>query len=189
MKKTLLILAAAWSALQSMASEPLPIKPIEGFEASRYMGVWYEIARLPNWFEKDLVHVTATYTLRTDGRVDVLNAGYKKNAQGRKSTAKAVARFAGEPDVGHLKVTFFWPFSADYIILDLDKADYQHALVSGRSRKYLWILSRTPEMPQEQYESLVALARRHGFDTDRLYRVPQDQPAAIQPPPNTSSPR
>ena len=187
MKLIALILATGWTALQALADEPLPIKPIKGFDATRYMGVWYEIARLPNWFERNLVNVTATYSLRPDGRVNVLNAGYKKTAQGRKSEAKAVARFSGEPEVGHLKVTFFWPFSADYIILDLDQADYQYAVVSGRSRKYLWILSRSPEMSPERYEALVELARQHGFDTNRLYRVPQDWTTEVQPPPSAFS--
>ena len=123
-----------------------------------------------------MVQVTAAYTLRPDGRVDVLNSGFKGSADGRKSTAKGKARFAGAPDIGHLKVSFFWPFSADYIILDLDKARYQYALVSGRSHKYLWILSRTPSLDPVIFDALLEKAHKFGFDTSKLYRVPQNGP-------------
>lgn len=155
------------------AGEP-GFPPVKGFELSRYLGTWYEIARMPNWFERDLVNVTATYSPRDDGKITVLNQGYKPDKDGKLKRAKGRAKFAGDPDTGYLKVSFFGPFYADYIIIALDKDDYQYALVAGSKHKFLWILSRSPQMDQALYERLIARAVELGFDRDALYKVPQD---------------
>jgi len=165
------VLLVPWTAL--FAREP-QFPPVEGFELQRYLGTWYEIARMPNWFERDLVNVTATYSPRDDGKITVLNQGYKPGQDGKRKQARGRAKFAGDPATGHLKVSFFGPFYANYIIIDLDKADYQYALVAGSKHKFLWILSRTPQMDEALYNRLVAYATELGFDPEKLYKVPQN---------------
>jgi apolipoprotein D and lipocalin family protein len=145
--------------------------PVTGFSLDRYLGVWYEIARMPVSFEKDLDRVTATYTLRKDGKVEVLNQGYRN---GKKKVAHGRAKFAGSPTVGHLRVSFFGPFFADYIILSLDE-NYTYAMVTSSSTKYLWILSRTPKLDQKILDSLLAKATELGFDTGKLIMVEQEK--------------
>ena len=145
---------------------------VSGFDVNRYLGKWYEIARLPNWFEKGLVNVTATYSLREDGMVRVVNEGYKETKDGKHAVATGKAKFAASPDRGHLKVSFFWFFYADYIIFALDP-DYKWALV-GSSYKYLWILSREPQMEKAVLDGLIMKAKEMGFDTDKLYFTPHE---------------
>ncbi len=145
---------------------------VSGFDLNRYLGKWYEIARLPNRFEKGLVNVTATYSLKENGMVRVLNEGYKETKNGKHAAVTGKAKFAAGSDKGHLRVSFFWFFYADYIIFALDP-DYKWALV-GSSHKYLWILSREPRMEKELLNSLVIKAKEAGFDTDRLYFTPQE---------------
>ncbi len=155
------------------ASDPVDrFKPVRGFDADKYLGLWYEIARMPNSFEKDLVKVTATYGLKKNGMISVLNQGFKP--EGKKKTAQGKAKFAGSRDVGHLRVSFFGPFYGDYIIVELDKADYGYALVVGGNTKYLWILARTPRLDEEIYQRLLEKARELGFEIDRIYKVPHE---------------
>jgi len=148
--------------------------PVSDFDLNRYLGKWYEIARFQHRFEKDLVNVTATYTLRDDGKVDVLNQGYNNSKDGKLKTARGKAKFAGPKNIGHLKVTFFWPFYGDYIIVELDKENYNFALVVSDSYDYLWILSRTPNLESAILISLLDKARELGFDTNKVYLVPQE---------------
>ncbi len=143
-------------------------------DLSRYAGKWYEIARLPNSFEKGLVCTTAKYTLKDNGKVGVLNEGYRGSKEGRRSSAKGTA-WVPDPNVpGKLKVSFFWPFSSDYWILALDEKEYGYAMVGSPSGSFLWILCREPRIDDDTYSGLVESARRMGFETDLLYRVPQD---------------
>lgn len=148
---------------------PEGLEPVGGFDVQRYMGTWYEIARLDHRFERGMSKVTATYELRPDGTVGVLNKGF---VAGRNEwrEAEGVARFVGEPQVAALKVSFFGPFYGGYNVVDLDPA-YQHALVAGPDRSYLWILSRTPNPPRSEVERLVARAASLGFDTASLIFV------------------
>ncbi|MBD3345460.1 MAG: lipocalin [Chitinivibrionales bacterium] len=149
------------------ANEP-PFPPVKDFELDRYLGTWYEIARLPNWFEKGLTNVTATYSLKKNGMVKVVNKG-KKDGKIKKVVGKA--KFAGPRDIGHLKVSFFWIFYSDYIVVELAD-DYSYALVTGDSHDNLWILSRTPELDQKRVDMLVKHAQKLGFDTTNLYFTP-----------------
>ena len=149
-------------------------QPAGDFDLQRYLGTWYEIARFPHSFEKDMDHVTAHYSLKDNGMVRVENRGVKK---GKQKTAVGKAKFAGAPDVGHLKVSFFWIFYGDYIIVELDP-EYQWALVVGNSTDYLWILSRTPELAPEITEALKERARQLGFDMQRLIMVDQSRHGA-----------
>lgn len=139
----------------------------------RYSGVWYEIARFPHSFEKGLVGVTATYTILPNGKIEVLNQGFKGSLEGKQSKAKAWAKIPNPSEPGRLKVYFFWPFGADYLILHLDEENYSYALVGSSSPNYLWILSRTPQMADETYSSLVSKAKDMGYNIQKLERVPQ----------------
>ncbi len=156
---------------------PRGVSPVTGFESERYLGKWYEIARLDHSFERGLSHVTAEYSARDDGRIDVLNRGYNSK-KGEWDEAKAVARFQGDESVGSLSVTFRWPFAGGYHVIALDKEAYQWAVVSGPTRGYLWILARTPELDREILEDLVAQARDLEFPTDELIYVTQLPPVA-----------
>jgi apolipoprotein D and lipocalin family protein len=148
-----------------------PYAPVTGFALQQYLGKWYEIARLPNRFEKDLVNVTATYSLRDDGKVRVQNEGDKPDGKHKMAIGKA--KLAGKSGEGYLRVSFFGPFYADYVVVALDKENYQYALVAS-SDKYLWVLSRTPQLDENIYQQLLQKARELGFDTSKLYVVPQN---------------
>lgn len=146
---------------------------VKDVDLSRYAGRWYEIARFPHRFEQDLVGVTATYSLREDGKIDVLNEGFVKTLDGKHKKARAFAKVPDPGMPGRLKVYFFWPFGADYLILELDRDMYSYALVGSSSENYLWILSRTPILDEETYRMLVTKAADRGYDVSRLERVPQ----------------
>lgn len=147
----------------------LPVVP--SVDLNKYAGLWYEIARLPNRFEKKCVSsVTATYSLRPDGKIDVINRC--KKASGEIATAKGKARVVDKTTNAKLKVTFFWPFYGDYWILDLG-ANYEYAVVGDESRKYLWLLSRTPQIDDALYQALLARMADQGFDTSRVIKTLQ----------------
>jgi apolipoprotein D and lipocalin family protein len=150
---------------------PGGVEPVREFDAARYLGTWYEIARLDHGFERGLTRVTATYRAREDGGIEVLNRGFDV-AKGEWREARGRARFVGPRDVAQLEVSFFGPFYGGYNVVALDPA-YSIALVAGPSRSYLWILSRRPDPPSEQVQGLVARARELGFDTGALVYVSQ----------------
>jgi apolipoprotein D and lipocalin family protein len=167
-------LALALLLLAGCASPPKGVTPVTGFDLDRYLGTWYEIARLDHRFERGLTHVTATYSLREDGTVRVFNRGFD-TANQEWSSIEGSAVSVEEPDVAALKVTFFAPFYGGYFVIELDE-DYQHALVSGPTRNYLWILARTPDLDEATYTSLVDQARDLGYAVDDLIRVEQADP-------------
>jgi apolipoprotein D and lipocalin family protein len=144
---------------------------ITEFELSKYLGTWYEIARFPHSFEKDLIGVTATYSLRDDGGLKVLNQGYKKSFSGELKSAYGKAKVTSVP--GKLKVSFFLFFYADYNILELDSANYQWVLIGSSTPNYLWILSRTPHIDKELYNNLIDRAKARGYEVSKLLLVPQ----------------
>lgn len=149
------------------------LKHVQRIDIDRYTGTWYEIARFPHRFEKDLVGVTATYTLLPNGRIEVLNKGFKNSLNGVEKTAIGKAKPAADPSFGHLKVAFFWIFYADYLVLELDQENYSYALVGSSTPNYLWILSRTPQMEAETLEMLKAKASQLGYDLGKLEMVEQ----------------
>ncbi len=151
---------------------PENVTPVEGFQLDRYLGTWYEIARLDHSFERGMSRVTAQYSLREDGGVRVLNRGFLAEKNEWKE-AEGKAFFVDRSDRGFLKVSFFGPFYGSYIVMDLDKENYQYALVSGPNKSYLWILSRTPTMDRATLDRLIATARTAGFETDKLLFVAQ----------------
>jgi len=149
---------------------PDGVTPVENFELARYLGTWYEIARLDHSFERGLSRVTAEYSLREDGGVRVVNRGYSEKEREWKE-AEGKAYFVDRADQGHFKVSFFGPFYGSYIVFELDRDSYQYALVSGPDKSYFWILARRPEMDKELKERLVAKAAARGFDMSGLIFV------------------
>ena len=140
---------------------------VKAVDLNRYLGSWYEIAKYDHVFERGLDYAMANYTLRDDGKIDVLNTGIK---DGRAKDAKGIAKTTNIP--GLLKVSFFGPFYSDYRIMMLD-ADYQYVLVGGSNDKYLWILSRTPQLDDATKTLILAEANRRGYDTSKLIWVKQ----------------
>jgi apolipoprotein D and lipocalin family protein len=157
----------------SSDSEKTSPKTVGQIDLQRYTGTWYEIARFPNSFERGLKCVSATYTVREDGRIAVLNKGYKISKPSKMKQSKGVAWVPDKTAPGKLKVRFFWPFSGDYWILSLDPS-YRFVLVGNPSLKYLWILGRTKKMPDENYLPLLEKASENGFDVSKLMLVDQD---------------
>lgn len=145
---------------------------VKNLNIERYLGKWYEIARFDHRFERDLVGVTATYSLRKDGRIRVENSGYRNTLDGKRSTAVGKAKIP-DPDVpSKLKVSFFLWFYGDYFVLELDD-EYQWALIGSSSDNFLWILSRSPVMKEDLYNELVSRLAARGYNVDNLIRVEQ----------------
>ena len=159
--------------LSGCTGSPDGVRAVTGFELERYLGTWYEIARLDHSFERGLSAVTADYSLRDDGGVHVINRGFRaESAEWDEAIGKAY--FGCASDIGQLNVSFFGPFYGGYNIVELDKHGYQYSLVAGPNRDYLWILSRTPQMEPNVLQSLVNTARELGFATDELIFVEHD---------------
>ena len=152
---------------------PDNVQPVDGFELERYLGKWYEIARLDHSFERGLSNVTATYSMRDDGGVKVINKGYNTK-KGEWDEAEGKAYSIGDPTVGRLKVSFFGPFYGGYNIFELDKENYQYSLVCGPDKSYLWILARDPSIDKTIIDRLVAKASGLGFSTEKLIFVSHD---------------
>lgn len=157
-------------ALTACTGLPTGVEPVQDFELNKYLGKWYEIARLDHRFERGLEKVTAEYTLRDDGGVRVVNKGYKTNV-GEWTEIEGKAYFVGAEDQGRLKVSFFGPLYASYVVFELDQENYQYAFVSGNTTSYLWLLSRTPEVSDELLERFKTRADELGFNTDALIYV------------------
>ena len=159
--------------LVSCSSIPKGVKAVTNFEKEKYLGKWYEVARFDFRFERNMNNTTANYSLNENGTIKVVNRGYNYKKQ-KWSEAKGKAKFAGEPDVAMLKVSFFGPFYAGYNVIALDK-DYQYALVSGQSLKYLWILSRTPTIPENVKLEYLKIASELGYITENLIWVEHNE--------------
>lgn len=150
----------------------ISMETVKNVDLARYMGIWYEIARFDHSFERGLVGVSATYSLKKNGKVEVINQGFKDSLSGKLKRAKGFAKVPNPNVPGRLMVYFFWPFGGEYLILDLDE-NYQYALVGSSSKNYLWILSRTTKMDETAYNNLINKAKSLGFDTSRLEKVLQ----------------
>jgi apolipoprotein D and lipocalin family protein len=149
---------------------PAGVTPVAGFDVGRYLGTWYEIARLDHSFERGLEQVTAQYSMREDGGIRVVNRGFDA-ARNEWREAEGRAYFIDDPHTGRLKVSFFGPFYGSYNIIALDHAGYDYALVCGFDTSYLWILARQPDLDRRIAEELVAIAGARGFDTSQLIYV------------------
>lgn len=170
MKKLIILLMVV---LAGCVTKPENITPVQNFSAAKYLGKWYEIARLDHRFERGLSKVTAEYSLREDGGLKVVNRGYKK-ADAKWSEATGKAYFVNAPDEGYLKVSFFGPFYGSYIVFDLDQSNYGYSMISGPDKSYFWLLSRAPKMDDAIKQRLLAKAQSLGFDTSKMIMVEQD---------------
>jgi apolipoprotein D and lipocalin family protein len=148
---------------------PAGVKAVSPFDAQRYMGQWYAIARLDHWFERGLSRVSAQYALRPDGSVSVINRGFDA-AKGEWKQVQGRALFVGDPSTASLKVSFFGPFYGGYHVVALDE-QYQWAMVMGPDTGYLWILAREPRLPAAVKDRLMQQAAALGVDTRQLIWV------------------
>jgi len=174
----LLASATACASRQSTTErESLPpLQTVERVELPRYLGTWYEIASFPQRFQEGCTATTATYSLRDDGQIDVLNRCRKGGLDGELDEAKGRARVVDETTNAKLEVSFFRPFWGDYWIIDLDPEGYEYAVVGHPGRDYLWIQSREPQLAPAVYEGILARLREQRYDTSRLVKT-------LQPPP------
>lgn len=167
---SLLVTGLAVSVTGCSTAPPEGLTSVTPFEVNRYLGKWYEIARLDHSFERGLTDVSATYSLNSDGSLKVINRGFNvKKDEWKSATGRAL--FTGSTSQGSLKVSFFGPFYGGYHVLALDQKDYQWALVAGPDRDYLWILARDKTLSPAIREQLVEQAKKMGFATDKLIWV------------------
>jgi apolipoprotein D and lipocalin family protein len=145
---------------------------VQEVDLQKYQGKWYEIARIPNTFEKGLTCVTANYTIKENGKITVLNEGRKMDNPAKRSSSEGTAWVPDINDPGKIKVSFFWPFAGDYQVIALDE-NYKYALVGSPSLDYLWILSRTKTLDTTVIENLQSTATKQGFQVDRLEFIDQ----------------
>lgn len=165
--KKIFLMAFVVSLFSACDASDIDNGTVKSVDLNRYLGSWYEIAKYDHYFERDLDYAMARYTLRDDGKIDVLNTGIK---DGRAKDAKGIAKTTDVP--GLLRVSFFGPFFGDYRIMMLDE-DYQYVLVGGSTDKYLWILARTPQLDDATLSLILAEADRRGYDTSKLIWVKQ----------------
>lgn len=147
---------------------------VDSLNIDRYLGTWYEIARFPHSFEKNLAGVTATYSFREDGKIRVVNEGFKGSLDGKRSRAVGKAKIPDPGDPARLKVSFFLFFYGDYYVLELDP-EYRWAMIGSSSPMFFWILSRSPQMDPEVYQMLLDRARERGYNLEHLIKVEQPE--------------
>lgn len=177
---SLVFFLAAALVVGGCSGSQAPPAVVANVDFNRYAGVWYEVARLPNPFERDCFAARAVYRVRTDGRLDVENSCRRYSFDGDLRSVKGVAWAPDRAETAKLKVRFFWPFSGDYWIVDLDDA-YQTAVVSDRRRRYLWILNREPRLAPQRLARIRSSLTERGFDLSRLIMTPQpDSTADVQ---------
>jgi len=174
MKQMITILGIAIVAFScaGAAKSESPLTVVDTVNLDRYLGKWYEIASYPSWFQKGCTGSTAEYSLLSDGKIQVVNRCYKDSLEGPLKESKGKAEVVDTTTNAKLKVWFFWPFKGDYWIIDLNP-DYQWAVVGEPSRKYLWILSRTPTMDEAVYQEILERLPLKGYDPDKLRRTEQ----------------
>jgi apolipoprotein D and lipocalin family protein len=173
-KLALALVAVAVAGLllgfRSAAAAHAPLQTVERVDLSRYAGVWYEIARYPNRFQRGCVGSMASYRLRDDGEVEVINS-CRSDEDGSLRQVKGRAWSVDPAGNARLKVSFFWPFRGDYWIMELGP-EYDYAVVGTPNRKYLWVLSRTPVMDDALYGAIMERVRAQGFDPARVEKAP-----------------
>jgi apolipoprotein D and lipocalin family protein len=156
-----------WVGCATHKTDETPLTVVDSVDLQRYLGKWYEIASYPAWFQKDCTGSTAEYDLLPDGRIQVVNRCFEKQLDGPLKESEGKAEVVDTRTNAKLKVWFFWPFKGDYWIIDLDP-DYRWVVVGTPSRKYLWILSRTPTMDRKLYEDILSRLPAKGYDPGRL---------------------
>lgn len=170
MKALLFVLSTL--LLSACTGMPAGVTPVKDFELNRYLGKWYEIARLDHSFERGLEQVSAEYSLRKNGSVKVVNRGYSHT---KKTWNESIgkAKFVQDVATGYLKVSFFGPFYGSYVVFELDKQGYEYAFVSGPDLSYLWLLSRTKTIDPVIKQRFIQRAKEIGFNTEKLIFVKQ----------------
>ena len=164
-KITILFFVAALLCLTGcLENSSMDIPAVTSFDAAKYMGKWYEYARLPNRFEKNMTNVYTIYTMRKNGNIDVLNCGVKGD---KTVTISGIAKFAGDKSTGELKVSFFRPFYSRYRIIKL-APDYRFAVVTGSSKNYLWVLSRSKHLSQTEKDEIISFLKHNNFPVANL---------------------
>lgn len=171
MRKLLLVISIF--LLSGCLGMPKLVQPVNDFELNKYLGKWYEIARLDHSFERGLSQVSAEYSLKDDGGVMVINRGFSA-AKNEWKEAEGKAYFVNGNSEGYLKVSFFGPFYGSYVVFELDHENYQYAFISGPDTDYLWLLAKTPTVPPEVLQKFVEMSKARGFDTDSLIYVQQE---------------
>ena len=156
------------------SSNYAPLDVVDKVDVQRYLGKWYEIALLPNSFEKGCNCTTAEYSLIDSTTIRVINSCRKDSVNGKVDQANGKAFVVEGSNNAKLRVQFFWPFRGDYWIIDLDKENYSYAVVGAPNRKYLWILSRTPKMDEIIYNTLIEKCKAKGFDVSMLEKTKQE---------------
>ncbi len=170
MKKLILLIATL--LLTGCLGMPKSVSPVTDFELNKYLGKWYEIARLDHSFERGLSQVSAEYSLKNDGGVAVVNRGFSE-ADNEWREAEGKAYFVNEEDEAYLKVSFFGPFYGSYVVFELDHENYQYAFVSGPNTDYLWLLARTPVIDSEIMQKFLTMSEERGFNTENIIYVQQ----------------
>lgn len=171
--KYLTIVLLSWAFVGCLGM-PDNVEPVKNFDINRYLGKWYEVARLDHSFERGLGSVTAEYALREDGGVSVVNRGYSEEKKEWKE-AEGKAYFVNEKNEGYLKVSFFGPFYGSYVIFELERENYEYAFISGPDLSYLWLLSRKPVVSPNLIVDFKAKAKQLGFDTSELIFVSHNE--------------
>jgi apolipoprotein D and lipocalin family protein len=173
MKKNYFFIVLFTQILIGCTGIPEDLKAVNNFDLNRYLGTWYEIARLDHRFERGLNNISADYTMNTNNSIKVINKGWNVTDQ-KWEQAEGKAYFVEQPDIGRLKVSFFGPFYGGYNIIDLDKKNYSYAMVTGPDKSYFWILSRTKQLPKATLDALINRAKVMGFPVDKFIFVNQD---------------
>jgi apolipoprotein D and lipocalin family protein len=168
--KLLFIVALMITSCMHVQDTSPPLNVVSYVDLSRYTGTWYEIARYPHKFQKGCIESRAIYTLRDDGKLSVLNECFEDSDRSKIRSAKGKAWIVDSITNAKLKVSFFWPFSGDYWIIDLGR-DYEYAVIGHPDRKYLWILSRTQVMHKSVYEGILNRLQEQHYDISRLIRT------------------
>jgi apolipoprotein D and lipocalin family protein len=171
-----ILLITGVSCVSNMTMKPVDTTTVDQLDLERYLGTWYEVARFPHSFEKGLVGVTASYSLRDDGKIRVINQGFVGKLDGTVKKAEGKAKIPDPGNPARLKVSFFLFFYGDYYVLELDD-NYGWAMIGSSSPNYFWILSRKPQMEPEIYQMLLDRAEKRGYDLSRLIKV--EQPASV----------
>lgn len=164
-----------FAVFASAGEKALDKTTVNKLDLKRYMGKWYEIARFDHRFERGLIGSTAEYKLLPNGNIQVINRGYEGSFKSNLETAEGKAKLPDPSEPGKLKVSFFLWFYGEYNVLELDSVNYSYALIGSSSDKYLWILSRTPQLPEVTKKLLLEKAQKRGYDTSKLIWVKQKQ--------------
>lgn len=166
------LVAGAMAAKKAMKQIPKGVEAVKPFDINKFLGKWYEIARLDYRFEKNMNNTTAEYSMNNDGTIKVMNRGYNFK-KGKMQEAEGKAKFADAPNEGKLKVSFGGPIYSGYNVIEIDR-EYKYAMIAGQDMKHLWLLSRESSMPEDKIEEYLAIAESYGYDTSKLVWVGHD---------------